>query len=83
MQFSVGDKIMHPKFGAGEIVGEQHRELVEGFEHYFVIKIMSTGATAYVPVRKMEELGVRLVMSRSKLVQVLKTLRDVPCQTAS
>jgi len=78
MQFSVGDKIMHPKFGAGEIVGEQHRELVEGFEHYFVIKIMSTGATAYVPVRKMEELGVRLVMSRSKLTQVLKTLRDVP-----
>lgn len=78
MQFSVGDKIMHPKFGAGEIVGEQHRELVEGFEHYFVIKIMGTGATAYVPVRKMEELGVRLVMSRSKLAQVLKTLRDVP-----
>jgi CarD family transcriptional regulator len=78
MAFKVGDKVMHPKFGAGEIVGEENRELVEGFEHYFVIKILTTGATAYVPVRSMEELGVRRVMSRSAVSQVLRTLRAVP-----
>lgn len=78
MGFIVGDKVMHPRFGAGEIVDEENRELVEGFEHYFVIQILNTGATAYVPIGKMEELGVRRVMSRNKLTQVLKTLRDVP-----
>lgn len=78
MSFSVGDKVVHPRFGAGRIVGEQHRELVEGFAHYFVIAIVSTGATAYVPMGKMDELGVRCVMSRSKLAQVLATLRGVP-----
>ena len=78
MEFSVGDKVIHPKFGAGTITGETHRELVEGFEHYFVIAVMRTGATAYVPKEKMDELGVRLVMSRDKLVQVLSTLRDIP-----
>ncbi len=26
MEFSVGDKVMHPNFGAGQITGEQHRD---------------------------------------------------------
>lgn len=77
MQFSVGDKVMYPKIGAGQIMGVDHRELVQGFKHYYVIQIFTTGATAYVPVRKMDELGVRLVMSQAKLAQVLYTLRDV------
>jgi CarD family transcriptional regulator len=78
MGFSVGDKVMHPNFGAGQITGEKHRELVEGFKHYYVIEVVGTGATAYVPIRKMDELGVRLVMSSGKLIQVLSTLRSVP-----
>ena len=40
MGFSVGDKVMHPKFGAGQITGEEHRELVDGFKHYYVIKVV-------------------------------------------
>lgn len=78
MRFSIGDKIMHPKFGAGRITGEAHRELVKGFEHYYVINVVGTGATAYVPMRKMDELGVRQVMSRNKLTQVFNTLRSTP-----
>lgn len=80
MQFSVGDKVMHPTFGAGEITGEENRELVQGFNHYFVIKVFASGATAYIPIHKMDELGVRPVMSRNKLAQVLQTLRGVPLQ---
>jgi CarD family transcriptional regulator len=78
MQFSIGDKVIHPKFGAGEITGEEHRELVKGFRHYFVIKILAAQGTAYVPVHKMIELGVRPVMSQAKLALVLDTLRSAP-----
>jgi CarD family transcriptional regulator len=78
MDFAVGDKIMHPNFGAGKITAETNRELVQGFEHYFVIKVIRTDATAYVPKRKMEELGVRSVMSRDRMDQVLDTLRGEP-----
>jgi CarD family transcriptional regulator len=78
MQFSVGDKIMHPRYGAGQIMGEEHRELVVGFKHYCVVKILGTGATAYIPMRKMDELGVRPIMSRAKIVLVLDALRDEP-----
>jgi RNA polymerase-interacting CarD/CdnL/TRCF family regulator len=44
-----------------------------------MINVMRTKATAYVPIRKMDELGVRLVMSSGKLIQVLDTLQSVPC----
>jgi CarD family transcriptional regulator len=78
MRFSIGDKVVHPKFGAGKITGEEHRELVQGFEHYYVINILDTGATAYIPAGKMEDLGVRPVMSRNKLTQVFETLGSLP-----
>ena len=78
MGFSIGDKVMHPKFGAGQITGEEHRELVGGFKHYYVIKVLGRQATAYVPVSKMDELGVRLVMSLGNLGRVLGILRSVP-----
>jgi CarD family transcriptional regulator len=78
MTFSVGDKVMHPGFGAGQITGEESRELVSGFKHYYVITMAGTRATAYVPVRKMDELGVRPVMSSANLIQVLGTLQSVP-----
>jgi CarD family transcriptional regulator len=74
MQFEIGDKIMHPKFGAGRITGEEQRELVDGFKHYYVIDVLGSGATAYVPKRKMDELGVRPVMSPTKLGEVIEIL---------
>jgi len=83
MEFSIGGKVMHPRFGAGTITGEAHRELVAGFEHYYVIQVADTGATAYVPVRMMEDLGVRQVMSRAKFAQVFTTLQSVPCVLSS
>ncbi len=78
MQFSAHDKVMHPKYGPGEITGVEHRELVDGFEHYFVIELLTDGSTLYVPMRMMDELGVRPAMSRAKLTHVLNTLRSTP-----
>jgi CarD family transcriptional regulator len=80
MQFSVGDKVMHPQHGPGSITGVQHRELVEGFEHYYVVQLLIDKSTLFIPMRKMDELGVRPVMSQVKLGRVLKKLREVPQQ---
>jgi CarD family transcriptional regulator len=79
-QFLVGDKVMHPQHGPGRVTGVEHRELVKGFEHYYVVKLLMNGATLYLPMRGVEELGVRPVMSWAKLTRVLATLRSVPHQ---
>jgi RNA polymerase-interacting CarD/CdnL/TRCF family regulator len=78
MQFSVGDKIVHPYYGAGRIVDLEQRRLVEGFEDYYVIELLVHGSTLYIPHCRMEELGVRLAMSQTKLGEVLDILCDMP-----
>ncbi len=82
MQFSVGDKVMHPQYGAGKITNIDHRELVEGFEHYYVIELLEPDSILYVPVRKTDDLGIRPVMSQTKVDRVFDTLQGLPHRLA-
>jgi CarD family transcriptional regulator len=82
MAFAVGDKIVHPGIGAGQIVGTKHQEFVEGFERYYVIEIPARESTVYIPVRKMDDLGVRPIISQAEADHVFDTLsadaRELP-----
>jgi len=77
-QFSIGDKVVHPVHGSGLITGVEHQELVEGFEHYYVLEIADKGLTVFVPMRKADELGVRPAASRAELVHILAILNGKP-----
>jgi CarD family transcriptional regulator len=82
MEFAVGDGVMYPSRGAGRITGVEHIELVEGFEHYYVIDIPSERLIVRIPVRKVADLGLRPVMSETKLEDVLGVLRSKPDKLA-
>jgi CarD family transcriptional regulator len=77
-QFSVGDKVIHPQYGLGKITAMQHLKLVKEPDHYYVIELLEPNSTLYVPVNKVEQLGIRPVMSQDKFKGVLRTLRSVP-----
>jgi CarD family transcriptional regulator len=77
MRLSVGDKVVFPRRGIGQITGLESLDLVEGFERYYVIEIPD-GLTVRVPVKKATELGLRPVMSRAKLARVLSELGSSP-----
>ena len=78
MKFSVNDQVVHPGHGAGKITGTEHLELVEGLEEYYVIEFKDKGLVARIPVDKMERVGIRPVISPSRLRRVRKTLRSTP-----
>jgi CarD family transcriptional regulator len=78
MQFSVGDLVVHPDYGAGEIVGSERQGTLDEFENSYVIHIAQQGLTLYVPRHRMDELGVRPVMSQTKFLRVVETLRAEP-----
>jgi CarD family transcriptional regulator len=80
MQFSVGDKVVHPQYGPGQITGIVCRELVDGAKCYYVIDMPGQGLTLHVPVLRAGELGMRPAMPLSMLLQVLSTLRSSPCR---
>lgn len=80
MDYTVGQTIVHPAHGAGEIVDIEHQELVEGFKRYYVIHFVDKQLTLRVPFRRTENAGLRQIMSDKKLKQVMATLRDLPEQ---
>jgi CarD family transcriptional regulator len=74
MRYAIGDKVVYPHRGAGAVIDIEHQELVEGFDHYYVIDIPATGLTVRVPVAKVDDLDVRPVVSASGLKRVLALL---------
>jgi CarD family transcriptional regulator len=80
MDYTVGQTIMHPTHGPGEIIGIEHQEFVEGFKRYYVISFADKQLTVRVPFRRIEDIGLREVMSNARLNQVMATLRALPNQ---
>ena len=78
MQFSVGDKVVHPSHGPGEIVGVERKELSDEAKRYYVIKIPARELTVYVPWRTADDLGVRPAMSGDKRARMIDVLRKEP-----
>ena len=78
MEFAIGDQVMHPSHGLGEITAIKHVELVEGFEHYYEISIPEESLQLNIPMRSMEKLGVRPIMKAKKLEKVLAFLSGTP-----
>lgn len=78
MRFRVGTKVMHPRLGAGRVVGTEQREWVEGYENYYVVHIPARDIIVRVPIERLEEIGIRRVMDKSVVSDVLKTLSRKP-----
>jgi CarD family transcriptional regulator len=78
MQYSVGDKVVHPHHGPGWIASIERRELLDGIKRYYVIEIPGQALTLYLPVGKADEVGMRLAMSHSGFPRVLSMLRSRP-----
>jgi CarD family transcriptional regulator len=78
MQFSVGDKVVHPRYGPGLIARIERWEDTDEAKRYYVIEIPGQTLTVYVPVLKVDEAGLRPAVCSSKIPQVLGMLRSQP-----
>jgi CarD family transcriptional regulator len=80
MTFSVGDKVVHPRYGPGHVVGLERWELRDGERTYYVIEIPDQALTVRLPVITANEVGIRSALAPSSLPLVLSTLRGKPHQ---
>jgi CarD family transcriptional regulator len=78
MQFSVGDKVVHPHHGPGRITGIERREFLDGKKLYYEIEIPTAELSVYLPRAAMKEIGVRPAMRRARLTRVLARLESQP-----
>ncbi|MFC2023650.1 CarD family transcriptional regulator [Chloroflexota bacterium] len=80
MEFSVGDKVVHPHRGPGRIIDVQRKKFLQEARRYYVLQVPAHNMTVHVPVRKADIQGIRPAMSRAKLARVLGILRSRPHQ---
>jgi CarD family transcriptional regulator len=78
VNFSKGDKVVHPHHGPGRVVNVERKEIMDGTKRYYVIFIPGQGLTVQLPVRNADKAGMRPAMPRSSLRKVLRTLRSTP-----
>lgn len=75
--YTVGEKVVHPLHGAGEIA-EIVGERVNGvMEQYYVFTAPLSGLTLKIPVANSGVVGLRRPVSRQQLSQLLSTLREM------
>lgn len=76
-RFEIGDRVVHPQHGVGQIVKLEDREFERGDTHrYYEIQIPG-GSTVWVPV-DMSNSGLRRLADRSELNLCREILKSPP-----
>jgi len=73
--FKTGEKVVYPMQGAGEIESIEEREVLGGKQRYYVIRLLIGGMRAMVPVETSEKVGLRLVIEKEKVNEILDILK--------
>jgi len=75
--FTVGDIIVHPLFGAGEILDIRHERAGGVTREYYVISTPADRVTAIVPIESAEKVGLRKPITRAEAEQLLQDAQTV------
>lgn len=82
MGFEIGEKVVHPLHGIGEVTERGAPGPVEGFENGYTILFREQGLTLHLPEQRVEEAGLRSPMGKNAARGVLETLAAVPRKLA-
>ena len=72
--YKVGDKVVYPHHGAGTVVKKEKRKVLGEEREYLEIRILHNDMTVNVPAENAERVGLRKVIDKQTVEQVLKAL---------
>jgi len=75
MAYSVGDTVIYPHHGAAVIERKEGREMQGVSREYLVLRLTYGDLTLMVPADACDEVGIRKVVSKKEVEQVLDVLR--------
>ena len=78
MTFGVGDTVVYPQHGAGEILNIVEQDFQGVPRLFYNIRILHNDMTVMVPVDGVEKAGIRAVMTEPMVDEVLGVLRNDP-----
>ncbi len=76
--FNIGDKVIHPAYGAGSITDIAEKQIGDEQRIYYIIELLMHEGTLMVPVSRADDLGLRLpIQATNQVMQVLSSEPDV------
>lgn len=72
--YGIGDKILYPMHGAGEIEAIEEKEILGEIRSYYVLKVSWGEMKLMIPVDTSDDIGVRYIISAEKIGEVTAVL---------
>jgi len=82
LRYQVGDKVVHPVYGAGTVTAIAHKSIAGTEKRYYVIEPMIHDMQIMVPVDGAKDARLRDVVKGSGISKVLRVLRSAPRELA-
>ena len=77
-EFKIGEIVVYPKHGVGEIVKIETMEIENIKTKFYVVKMEQSKLTIRVPLEKQNEVGLRKISSKKIIDEVYNTLKLKP-----
>lgn len=72
--FKIGDKIVYPMHGVGEIEGIEKKVVLGKRNEYYLITIINNGMKVMIPVNNAKEIGIRSIIAKKDIKKVMTIL---------
>ena len=72
---NIGDKVVYPMHGAGEITGVEENEVGGVVSSYYIFRLPMGSLKLMLPVDKVDEVGLRELISPAQVEQVVEILK--------
>jgi CarD family transcriptional regulator len=76
IDFSIGDNVVYPHHGAGQVIKKEKKEILGETREYLTIKILHNDMTVMVPCENAGKAGLRRVIDEDTVKKVLAVLTD-------
>jgi CarD family transcriptional regulator, regulator of rRNA transcription len=76
IEFEVGDNVVYPHHGAGQVIKKEQKEILGEVREYLTIKILHNDMTVMVPCENAGKAGLRRVIDEETVKKVLGVLSD-------
>ena len=77
-EFKIGEIVVYPKHGVGEISKIETMEIASIKTKFYVVKMEQSKLTIRVPLDKQDEVGLRKISSKKIIEEVFSTLKLKP-----
>ena len=77
-QLTVGQKIVHRRYGAGTVVRVRKGRQDEEFDNYYVIDIPSRDLKVHLPVNSDQKMDLRALATKAKMNRAMSILSQEP-----